>query len=371
MNTSTEPLEDELAKRRASIEAMLRTRFAWFNDRYDVVAQHSFVPDSEHVFLGHKSTGRTCRYCGKAAPSVKFSKLAHAIPDQVGNNWLFDHEECDSCNEHFSKHVEDDFAKWTLPWRSMGRIPGKGGVPSLKSNDKKFRVDAVNQEAATAGDAPADNRQRLAIRAPVDAPRHVVDESKQNITFTLERQPYVPMGVFKCLVKMALALMPAQEAQRCAHLKKWVLETQHTFESFPYAPLNVLHQLISGPLPNDGLSCWLLRRKPAYSESCPHMQFVLDLGNHLFQIVLPFPFEDRPLIEAGTITTHLWPSFRADVEHHLTYGRGPSKVHDLSGFQKVRNETIELTFHYDSIVATKPEAAVQDIPGGGSTQGAA
>ncbi len=49
-------------------------------------------PGSKRAYLGDKAK-QVCRYCGRADPEVKFKLLAHAIPDQVGNNWLFDYEE--------------------------------------------------------------------------------------------------------------------------------------------------------------------------------------------------------------------------------------------------------------------------------------
>lgn len=108
----------------AEIHRVLVERLEWFKRHYDIVSYHALGPNSERVYLGDK-TKRVCHYCGLAVPQFKFKKLAHAIPNQVGNDWNFDHEECDNCNEHFAKWVEDDFAKWTLPWRSMGRIKGK------------------------------------------------------------------------------------------------------------------------------------------------------------------------------------------------------------------------------------------------------
>lgn len=168
-----------------------------------------------------------------AAPQVKFKKLAHAIPDQVGNDWLFDREECDDCNGHFAKRVKDDFAKWTLPWRSMGRIKGKKGIPSHKSSDKQFRIDA-NERPPEDAKAAGRVRHDLNIHMGLNDTRHELNEATNTMKLTLERQPYVSMCVFKCLVKMAIAVMPAAGEQRCAHLKKWILLPDHTFESYRY-----------------------------------------------------------------------------------------------------------------------------------------
>lgn len=344
----TQLSETDPTQLRAKIHKALVERLDWFKRHYDIVSHHAFGPNSERVYLGDK-TKRVCRYCGLATPQVKFKKLAHAIPDQVGNDWLFDHEECDDCNEHFAKRVEDDFAKWTLPWRSMGRIKGKNGIPSHKSNDKQFRIDASKKptEDSTDGNGA---RHDLKIHMGVNDARHELDEATNTVKLTLERQPYVPMGVFKCLVKMAIAVMPPEEEQRCAHLKKWILLPDHTFESYPYKPLRIIYQFVPGPLPNDRVIYWLLRRKPERADDCLYMQFILQLSNHVFQIALPMHVEDRRQLEAGTFQTSLWPNTWAGVDHQMQYGRSGHKQFDMSGTEQVRGETTSMTFHYDQLI---------------------
>lgn len=344
----TQSAETDTAQFRAEIYNTLVERLEWFKARYDIVSFFAFRPDSERVYLGDKAK-KFCRYCERTSPEVKFKKLAHAIPDQVGNDWLFDYEECDTCNADFAKRIEDDFGKWTLPWRTLGRVKGKEGVPSIKSNDRKFRIDA------TVASTPAETgagavRHDLKILMGVDDARHELDEETRTVKLTVDRPAYVPMGVFKCLVKMAIAVMPPEEELRCAHLKRWILQPTHTFESYPYRPLRILYQFAPGPLPNDRLACWLLRRKPESSEDCLYMQFVLQLSNHVFQIALPMHIEDRKHLEAGKFTTALWPNTWSGVEHQLQYGRTGFKDYDMSGVDLVRGESTFMTFSYDQLI---------------------
>jgi hypothetical protein len=340
----TQLSETDPTQLHAEIHQALVERLDWFDRHYDIVSHQALGPNSERVYLGDK-TKHVCRYCGLAAPQVGFKKLAHAIPEQVGNDWLFDHEECDNCNEHFAKRVEDDFAKWTLPWRSMGRIKGKKGIPSFKSNDKQFRIDVPPGKLVDDSLRPV-----LNVHMRVNDARHELDEATKSVKLTLERQPYVPMGVFKCLVKMAIAVMPPEEEQRCAHLKKWILLPDHTFESYPYKPLSIIYQFVPGPLPNDQVSYWLLRRKPERADDCLYIQFVLQLSNHVFQIALPMHVEDRKQLEAGTFQTSLWPNTWAGVEHQMQYGRFGHKQFDMSGTEQVRGETTPVTLHYDQLI---------------------
>lgn len=249
-NTMAQSTETNPTQLRVEIHKALMERLEWFKRHYDIVSQHVLGPNSERVYLGDKSK-RVCRYCGLAEPQVKFRKVAHAIPDQVGNDWLVDHEECDAFNGHFAKWVEDDFGKWTLPWRTLGRVKGKDGVPSIKSNDKEFRIDASAKPMDGAKGAGS-VRHDFQIYMGVNDARHELDEATNTVKLTLDRPSYAPMGVFKCLVKKAIAVMPPEEEQRCAHLKKWILLPAHTFESYPYKPLQVSISSCPVPCPMTG-----------------------------------------------------------------------------------------------------------------------
>lgn len=348
----TQTYEADRVQLRDEIQRQLMARFLWFEKRYDLLSHHAFERGSDRIFLGDRSK-QVCRYCGFSPPQVKFKKLAHAIPDQIGNDWLFDHQECDNCNEHFSKLVEDDFAKWTLPWRALGRISGKSGVPSLKSNDKQFRIDAAQTRVTDDEFGDSTVRYDLKIQMAINDMRHERDESNRTVKLTLDRQPYVPMGVFKCLVKMAIAVMPKAEEDRSAHLKKWILRTEHTLESYSYKPFDILYQFAPGPLPNDKVSYWLLRRKPYRPTDCFYMQFVLQLGNHVFQIALPMHVEDWALRKFGHYQSSLWPNSWAGPDHQAKYGLSDHRIFDMSGTEQVRGEMTFMTFTYDKIVGYK------------------
>lgn len=172
--------------------------------------------------------------------------------------------------------------------------------------NKKFRIDASVDSTPTETGAGS-VRHGLKILMSVNDVRHELDEVARTVRITLDRPAYVPMGVFKRMVKMAIAIMPPEEEERCAHLKKWILLPAHTFESYPYQPLHILHQLAPSPLPNDRVDCYLLRRKPEGADDCLYMHFVLQLSNHVFQIALSMHVEDHKQLEEGRFTTSLWP----------------------------------------------------------------
>jgi hypothetical protein len=116
-------------------------RIAWYDERYRPVRSGFLGQENGHKNASHDHTGR-CRYCGKSAPEVMFRTKSHAFPEQIGNKTLTDPAECDACNKHFSKMVDDDFAEWTQPWRTVLRVKGSSGIPTTNSRDRKMRIEA-------------------------------------------------------------------------------------------------------------------------------------------------------------------------------------------------------------------------------------
>ncbi len=315
-----------------------RESATWFKERYEVIAKCHLVPTYRPEPLGDK-TQRICRYCGKSQPEVTFKNDAHAFPEQIGNKTFIDCMECDTCNEHFARMVDDDFAKWTQPYRTMGRVRGKRGIPTLKSSDEAFRVEGQNDK-------------QLLISHRKDDPRYSDDEENKLVTLALERQPYVPMGVFKCLVKMALAIMPTEDATACDHLKRWILAPSHTYESYPYRPLNIFVQHISGPLPNDQIAGFLLRRN-ADRNDCPFLIFVLQFSNAAIQINLPMHEQDRVLLSGKPFELRLFPHVWGTVDHESAYGASSHSVADMSTTEVVKGDVITMHFRYDHAVDGK------------------
>jgi hypothetical protein len=307
-------------------------KMKWFADRYEVIAQGLLLPDADRVYLGEKAH-RVCRYCGHCPPDVNFANVAHAFPEQIGNNTLIDNLECDSCNRHFANLVEDDFAKWTMPFRTLGRVIGKSGIPTHKTSDDQLRIEATNP-------------YNLRVTAAANDARYSVDHTSHTIKFQMARQPHVPMGVFKCLVKMAMAVLPADETEDVSHLKQWILERTHTFESYQYKPLNVISQAIPGPLPHAQIGFCLFRRRPD-CDSAPYMIFVLQFSNYIFQITLPMHAEDAALLNGAPFAVGLFPHIWGTAAFEDAYGCSGHRVDDLSSTCKVADNAVTIFYSYD------------------------
>ena len=317
------------------------SKLQWLEQRYDLLTNQNFHRKSVEVVLG-AGEPQVCRYCGKSAPDVAFDNISHAFPEQIGNKWLIDSRECDTCNTHFASAVDTPFGEWSLLARSTGRIRGKNKVPTFVTSDSDLRIDVKN------------GTLKLTVRS--GDPRLNFDEEGKRIEMRLERPPYIPIGVFKSFVKMALSVMPEPEASKCQHLKDWILEKKHTFESFPFHPLMLYSQFISGQVPNDKI-CFMLVRRKASVSGCPYLMFMVQYGNHVHQISLPMPKEDGMGQEQVQMSIAYFPHPWESADHIEAYGPARSIEENLSSPDFKRNEPYPMNFTFSKAIDTTPPKA--------------
>lgn len=313
------------------LDEVNRKRTHYFDSNYQLLAHQSMQGDTP-IYLGNK-LNRQCKYCGKKSPEVKFQMLAHAFPEAIGNRWLIDCWECDTCNELFSRVIEDDLGKFLLPQRTLSGIRGKKGIPTYKTKDGKTRIESKSNV--------------IKISAREGGNDVVVDEVKKSIVFHLVRQPYTPMGVFKCFVKMALAVMPATELKLCKHLVKWISEEQHTKESFPFYPLLVFTQFIPGLVLNDAIVYYLLRRKETVLDA-PFMQFAIQIHNTIYQICLPMPEQDKAFLNKSIHIEHIFNPYLN--WHEAIYGDVSYSIEDLTSPLVFRDDTGKINMSFETAI---------------------
>lgn len=305
----------------------------YFDKNYEVSDAYLNLMPGEKRYIGSKEN-RVCRYCGKTKPEVSFTLEAHAIPEFTGNKSLIAYDECDICNERFSRVIEDHFGKYLGALRTLSQIQGKKGVPTYKGQDGKSRISM--EEAG------------FRVTGYEEDPIFEINEESKTLTITAHRQPYVPAAVFKCLVKMAIAIAPNDLLCELKHLCEWVSLENHTFESLPYKPLMVFEQFTPGPMPYKGVTLFLLKRK-SNIEDVPYLQFVTAFGNTMYQIVLPMPEQDKDLLNKP-IQLSLFPiPFNEGYE----YGKTSVRQLDLSRYEIVRNEPHVMHMSFESIQMQK------------------
>ena len=160
---------------------------SFYKDHYDLLLDLQLRPRSKKRILSERQNVR-CRFCGQRPPNATFKKVAHAIPECLGNKSIFANHECDACNEFFGKGIENDFGNWSKPSRTFSRIRGKKGVPTIKKTgaDRGWRIEY--------------GPQGFHVKVYEDDPPFSMDEAARQITFELTRDVYTPVAVLKAFV---------------------------------------------------------------------------------------------------------------------------------------------------------------------------
>ena len=272
---------------------------------------------------------KKCRFCDKSEPDVSFKKTAHAIPELIGNKRIFLNNECDTCNLKFSQLLEDHLGKYLSLWRTMMQIRGKNGIVSYKAPDGISRIDMGN-----AG---------LEIKSFEKDSIFETNDEERTITIKGYRQPYVPIAVFKCFVKMALSVIPHGLLVYFSDTKNWLLENSHEITNYDIQPIFTIESAVPGMKPFGDLSIIVLCRKND-TLKVPFMQMILFFGNLGYQIIVPCKEKDFHLNgQHMDISPFPHPTWA------LNKSLGPigiSKI-DLSGKIPVKNEPVSITMSYE------------------------
>ncbi len=267
----------------------------------------------------------TCRYCGKGSPEVRFKTDCHVLAECIGNRWLLAADECDTCNKYFGGGIEDQFGKWSLPYRVVSCIRGKKGYPSIKREHLGWRIDS----SASGLKMQMEEKYKIAD----------FDNEAKSFEFNrLPREPFIPQSVFKALLRMAIALMPRDELTHFTPVINWLLDKK-PLQLDNYCP-QVLHSIIPARAPLDTVTAVLARRH-TNELNVPYMIFVLMFSNYVFQIMVPSPKS----LQGKKVTATIFP---------LLYGFDPLRplkpqVLDLSGTETVRNEFVPYKFSFGSM----------------------
>jgi hypothetical protein len=303
---------------------------AFYNAHYDIIDQWLVRPGAK-IVLGDKNN-RICRFCSLKPPAVKFSKVAHAIPEALGNKSIETEYECDTCNELFGEGIEHDLGNWSKPMRTMARIRGKSGVPTLK-------------RGGTTGWRIEYGESGFKIKSYEDDPVFTLDEVNKTITFKLKRDPYTPVAVLKAFMKIGVTLMPEEEVENFRDVIAWVKDKDHARKFADKSP--VFYSFQPGPMPNDKMAAIILRRKPGVS-GCPYAFLVLGYGNEVFQVAIPSPQHDAAINgKPVTIPPFPTPGSPDPVRFPLT-GRG---LLELTGRGVVKGDVVPITMGYDEMVS--------------------
>lgn len=252
--------------------------FIWLNDN-----KKKLKPENE----------RTCRFCGKSYPMVKFSKKAHLFPESLGNKVHFSDFECDNCNYKFGLH-ENDFANFLGPYRTISEIPKKGGYPKFRSRYKEMKIEQVYKNTVDINISESSVNNNISY-----------SQDGEILRIQTEGDPYKPINVFKCLLKTAVSMLDNHSLADLSETIKFLMNDSYVADPSNDFILSMHQYFIPG---NFDVPPFLIQ----YSKSAkyekfpaPTQIFVFYLRNLIFQIFIPFNAKDD-LLYNKSIERHLY-----------------------------------------------------------------
>ena len=309
----------------------------FYDKHYVELDEPIFLEPGKKQILGSAERPRHCRFCGKDEPEVTFKHEAHAVPAAFGNTGLFSNYECDACNHLFGGGIENDLGHWTKPMRTLSRIKGRSGVPTIK---KPGPENGWRIEYSGTG---------FQMKEYEGQPFFEVDEEAKQLRFELHRDTYIPVAALKGLVKVGLTLIPDVETQHFRETYEWIRDTDHSRNFVAKFP--VFRTFIPGPMPSNRIVLVLMRRR-ADIDTVPYAFFTFAYGNHALQVFLPSISQDK-CIDGKPLSLPPYPT--PEARDPARYGRPSVRVEHLTGRQPVKGEMVPVVFGFDYVEKTTSE----------------
>ncbi len=271
------------------IEALTVTTYPDYRNKLDIFFRNYpnqlvYIPPEPPLKNRIPRKDRICRFCGKGAGEVKFKHEPHIIPRLLGHNYGVSDYECDSCNLHFGT-LENHFADYLGLARTVNSI-GKNKVPKfispLESLIAARTSHGANKDFVTISDKSGENFH--------------FDPENKSWQIRYKKNPHTPINVYKCLLKIALSIMPDYELQYYQAVQEFIRGNKHTEYFRPFAKVFQMTTIFSTTTPFA-----ILFKKNYLDDQVPMHMLYLAYQNISFQICIPFHKQDTKLNYAGII----------------------------------------------------------------------
>jgi hypothetical protein len=262
--------------------------FVWFND-----TRSKLKPKNK----------RTCRFCGKSYPDVKFSTVAHTFPESLGNKHNISDIECDECNRKFSVY-ENDFNNFIGPLRALMELPNKKGFAKFKSRNKGLTIEQVVKGAVDLHLAHADTKNHIKYST-----------NNEFIRIQTEGDPYIPINVYRCLLKTAVTLIDQADLANLSETIAFLNDEYHRINPTNDFIVSMNQYFIPGNFNVPPFMVYFKKKTALSYVHAPTYIFVLYLRNLILQFFIPFhrydfhlfnPTGKRLLYKVPPLINELW-----------------------------------------------------------------
>ncbi|MDR3340362.1 MAG: HNH endonuclease [Candidatus Symbiothrix sp.] len=236
---------------------------------------NAYSPKKKFIYGNNDKAKRICKYCGKTIKTgATFNEVAHAIPESLGNKTIISADECDSCNDKFSKTIDLDIFEYLKLFRVLYGKKGKKGVPKLKfKNGTEISHNGTNAIIIQRTNDTANN----------------INFSNENFKIPLEFSKDINfMNIYRALVKYVMAVIPNKEIPNFSRTIEWIMDIKNdgTLLELPAIAAKIDFQNY-----HDQPMFMIYRRKNE-NDSLPYMYAEIRITTMIFVFIIPFCRKD-------------------------------------------------------------------------------
>ncbi len=190
-------------------------------------------------------TDRICRFCHKDSSQTSFKKIAHAIPEALGNKNIILNEECDICNEKFSRTLEKDILVYLRFFNTFYQVKNKNNkVPKIKQSN--FEMVHINPNLEENNEII--ERAKEISEHSFNPNNFFVITSRQNKNYSAvsdtvnSKPPAISLdsdekitlqNIYKSLVKFALSCIETEYLEGFKETLNWIADENLFKENLP------------------------------------------------------------------------------------------------------------------------------------------
>lgn len=233
---------------------------------------------------------RVCRFCGKNGSVVKFNTDPHIIPQLLGKNFGVSDYECDDCNAHFSTY-ETHLADFLGLLRTVLFVGGENNVPTFKSPGESLIARITDEIQGKKAITISDNKRTSFF----------INTATGENRITYIKNSYVPVNVFKALLKIALSILPDDQTFYYKPMFDFISNDKNDpfFVQFAKVVVYTIHYPVLRP------ACYLFEKIDPKSSLPTHV-FNLYFENFIYELFIPCHFNDLHLYQQGSQFTSIY-----------------------------------------------------------------
>ncbi|WP_448635249.1 hypothetical protein [Pedobacter panaciterrae] len=130
-----------------------------------------------------------------------------------------------------------------------------------------------------------------------DAPlENIIHAPEDGMVYVTQKIPgFIPVALYKSLVKMALTIIPETELIHLQRTLEWISEDSHGDSKFKFDALCLYQGKVESSLREPGISALIVKRKEQIDKENPYLMFRLTYGSFMFQVPIPLSDQDLTL----------------------------------------------------------------------------